>query len=221
MANRTNEFNEAIGALCIAFNRPGTDALFSAYWMGLSDLKQSEIDSACMQAISKCKFMPVPRELRELAGEIPVEQRAILAWDAFIGAVARLGYYRSPDFYDRVINATVRNLGGWKRVCEEAGEPKFETFGRKDFERIYVSLCRSGISIEQGGRLTGEFELQNSASGMLVGDVLKLPGGKTQKWEPDLVATGLPPHRDPRLNPPKAPGRIENKTSGLVQLRKA
>ncbi len=221
MNEPNKRFAQALLALASAFNAECDEMKVRAFWMGLDDIPIEKIELAVRLAMKGCKFMPTVRELRELAGEMSPEQRAIRAFDAFAGAVQSLGCYGSPDFDDRVINATVNNMGGWLRICERADEPDFDVWGRKEFERIYVSLCRTGISSEMGSRLIGYHEQQNTAAGYLRGNTLHLPDGREQAWQPNRIATGLPPHADPRLNPPeRTNGRIAGGYSGLLTLKK-
>lgn len=55
-------------------------------------------------------------ELREFcgvaSGRINVKDRPLLAWQAVLEAISKVGAYVSPDFDDSVINATIRQLGG-------------------------------------------------------------------------------------------------------------
>jgi len=92
------------------------------------------------------------------------EDRAVKAWMAFENAVSRHGYIRSVDFDDKVINATVRALGGWEHCC---GMPaaEFDTFLQKRFQDTYCALSRSGISGEQAEPLLGWCDKQNGLNG--------------------------------------------------------
>ncbi len=194
MNEPNKRFAQALLALASAFNAECDEMKVRAFWMGLDDIPIEKIELAVRLAMKGCKFMPTVRELRELAGEMSPEQRAIRAFDAFAGAVQSLGCCGSPDFDDRVINATVNNMGGWLRICERADEPDFDIWGRKEFERIYVSLCRTGISSEMGSRLIGYHEQQNTAAGYLRGLGRSFPrlqaAARTLGWS--LEFEGLP-----------------------------
>jgi hypothetical protein len=56
------------------------------------------------------KWMPSPGELRELAGDVRPADRAVLAFQALKTACSRVGAFRSPDFDDPLINATVQSI---------------------------------------------------------------------------------------------------------------
>ena len=79
-------------------------------------------------------------------------------------ALSTCGYYNSPNFEDAAINATIRALGGWLRVCE-LQEEEFSKWYRKDFERLYVIYAETGVGQEAGQPLIGYFEQQNRISG--------------------------------------------------------
>jgi hypothetical protein len=111
--------------------------------------------------------MPTPGILRAMAGfgEAPAEERADMAFAALRRAVGRVGHWSSPSFDDPLLNATVRNLGGWLRVCD-LDIQQFETWYRKDFLRIYAMFSRaSGLSKDDVAPLLGDSEAENVAKG--------------------------------------------------------
>lgn len=172
------KFVLAIEALAASFRAEVTEAMFEGYWLALDDLDLNAVGRAVKRAMRECKFMPSARELRELAGELRSEHRAVLAWDAFESAVIRHGGYASVDFDDPLINATIRHLGGWRRVCELSGK-EFDTFLKKDFERVYAALCASGVASDRCTPLLGIHASENALNGF--------PAPKPAK-----VLTGLP-----------------------------
>lgn len=175
-------FVSVLEALCASFRVEPSEALLEGYWLGLSDLALADVQRAAVRAIRECQHMPRPVELRKLTGEMGAEGRAVRAWSALKGAIAAHGAYRSVDFDDPLVNATVRNLGGWPRLCATATE-EFEKWTRKDFERIYSSLMQHGASEEQVMYLPGITETENGARGY-------------EAEPPRRVLTGLPAHRD-------------------------
>jgi hypothetical protein len=187
-----------IKGLAAAHGVEASTALQLGYWMGLKDLPLSSIEHAIDRALSSCRHMPKPVELRELAGEITNTQRAIIAWDALRRAIASHGSYRSVDFDDPLVNATVRNLGGWSKICG-TGTEEFEKWTRKEFERVYLSLCASGASTEACAYLVGATEHRNEAQG---GEALKYIE------PPAIVVTGLPPHKRQVVRQLAAPERL-------------
>lgn len=175
------QFAHLLAALAAAFGREADEALAEGYWLGLADLEIHEVESACARALRESEFFPKPVELRRLAGHMAADMRSVLAWDSVATSVARIGHWTSVDFDDPLINATIRNMGGWTRLCTLPIE-EFQVWGRKEFERIYAALCESGTSAESCAHLPGATEAHNSAKGYEVA-------------APRRVQTGLPPHK--------------------------
>lgn len=149
------------------------EAFFLGYELGLIGVPTDVLEQAVARALQTCKFMPSPAELRELAGcAVGDSSRPLLAWEAFRKAVGACGAYRSVDFDDPAINATVRALGGWERACDLEGDA-FYVWYRKEFERTYATLCESGFSAEMGMPLIGSCESAGQEFGFGCGDDAK------------------------------------------------
>lgn len=175
---------KVISVLCEAFRQKPTEAMFAAYQMGLGDLPVESVEAAAQRAIRTCKFMPTVAELRELAGEPSVKDRALLAYDAAVAAASKYGAYRSPDFDDPTINATIRHIGGWVDFCDS---PADCPFWRKRFLDAYEVFYRRGVGDEQSAPLAGLHERSNRLLG----------------YERDTrteVRTGLPQSTTPKLD---------------------
>ena len=122
--------------------------------------------------------MPPPAKLRELAnaGETSHGDRAVLAWGAFEKAVQGIGYYRSPDFDDPIINATCRNLGGWMAACCTEGE-EFDKWYRQRFLKTYEVLSRRGVGDEESAPLIGCVQRENGRLGYDRKEKVQVPTG--------------------------------------------
>lgn len=129
-------FVTIVTTLCESFNRVPTDGLLEGYWMALSDLSEEEMKRACARAMAESKFMPVPAELLEYAGRAQKRATDIAdAWEAVRRAIDKHDYTDSVDF-GALVNAVIRNLGGWQRLCD-LGREQLDVWTRKEFERIY------------------------------------------------------------------------------------
>ena len=160
----TQTKTQAILALAEMFRRELSKAAVKMYVAALDDLTAEQVTKAATKAAIQCEFMPPPAKLRELAGIVGHADRAMLAFAAFERAVEGVGGYKSPDFDDPIINATVRHLGGWVRCCEMPCS-EFDKFLRPQFIKTYESLSRSEVGVESCGRLIGEFERENARLG--------------------------------------------------------
>lgn len=175
------EFAQAITALAASFRAESDEAMLEGYWWALDDLPLEAVQRAVRSAMRQCKFMPAAFELRELSGVMSNQARAVLAWAAFEKAVRIHGGYETINFDDPLINATVRNLGGWERCCLLPCE-EFDKWLRKDFERVYLALLSSGVSAEAAAPLIGVFDRENLLTGY-------------EGRKPVLFVTGLPAHQ--------------------------
>ena len=171
------DFGITITALARTFNREADEPLLLGYWMGLEDIDMAAVNKGASRAMRECKFMPTVAEIRELSGQMLPADRAALAWEAFRKALQIHGCYESVSFDDKLINATVRNLGGWGRVDERL-EREGETWVRKEFEKVYQMFLRTGATAGQALALGGLHETNND--GVVV---------------PLMITDGLPPHR--------------------------
>lgn len=151
---KEQEVGKAITALAELFNRELSTITLRAYLAALADLSLEEVQRACLSAMQTRKFMPMPAELRELAGLEPPSVAAMRAWESARKTVRLYGAYRSPDFEDQVINATIRALGGWVEFCSMDPE-QLDKFTRKDFEKIYAGFLQYGVSQDAGQPLAG------------------------------------------------------------------
>ena len=151
----------AVNVLAAVFGKTVTPAMLQGYAIGLEGLTPRQIEQATKHAITRCRFMPTPCELRELAGDaVDLEGQAALAWQTVLRSISQIGWYRSVDFEDKCINAAIRGLGGWQWLCELATGDRLPFF-RADFIRLYQSHARVGVPDWLALPLAGEFERQN------------------------------------------------------------
>jgi hypothetical protein len=170
---------QAIATVFEAFQREPTQLALAAYDLALADLATDAIVRACRIALQRCRFLPVPAELREIAVTNGTSYASVAA-HAFVTlqrAVARLGEDRSVNFADGAINAAVRRLGGWRRVCL-LDPAEFDKWFKRDFVETYTRVIREGCREDELAYLPGQLELKNAP---LVGK--PLPGGGTYDAE--------------------------------------
>jgi hypothetical protein len=148
------EFAVAIGAMCAAFGTDASKALILGYWMGLSDLSITDIQQAVARSMRESQHLPKPVELRRLAGEKTPEAAAMAAWGDVQRAIP-LGPYKHVDFSDKLINATIRNLGGWPTFIGRLTDEESEKWLRLEFMKCYAALASSGVNGEACEPLTG------------------------------------------------------------------
>ena len=155
------EFTIVMQTLAVAFDKEATEDLYEVYWQVLKDLPQEAFKRASDEALRTLEWMPKPAQLRKLSGEVGPESRAAVAWQAVRTAIGEHGTYKSVDFSDPVINATIRNMaGGWTELGRREAKD-FDIWGRKEFERIYRALYAAGVTEEAAAHLIGITEHEN------------------------------------------------------------
>lgn len=157
-----HKFVSLIEILAESFGREPSEAMVTGFWIGLQDMPLSDVNAGVRSALKSCETMPRPAHIRRLAGsaELGSDHQATLAWQAVREALARHGTYASVEFDDPIINATIRNMGGWVELGRKP-EGDFDIWTRKEFERIYQTISRAGASADDTSHLPGISEKEN------------------------------------------------------------
>jgi hypothetical protein len=120
-------------------------------------LTDAELALATKRAVAECRFMPAPAELLTLAGRgRNTEVEGAEAWETVRRAVDEHDYTASVDF-GPLVNAVVRNLGGWDRLCRLDLEA-LNVWARKEFERIYAAFSPKDPAALNGDPHIGAFK---------------------------------------------------------------
>ena len=186
-------FSNVMQLLAVTYDKEATVDLIEAYWAALKDLPLDDIKRSASQAMRRLEWMPKPAQLRKLAGDVEPDHRAAIAWEVVRKALNQHGTYRSVDFDDPVINATIRNLGGWIELGQKDSKD-FDVWTRKEFERIYQAIYASGVTEEASAYLTGKTEHENA--------------GRYEVEPPVKVRLSLPPPNVKRLSSGTVPKEI-------------
>jgi hypothetical protein len=164
---REEQIAECVTILAEAFRQRVSEMTFRTYDIGLSDLDINDVKRAVVKAIRECKFMPTVRELRELCGvsetSIDRKDRPLLAWAAVRYAMSKVGAYDTTTFTDPVVNATIRQLGDWPKLCETRSADLH--WLEKSFCKTYTALYGAKLSEEQTRPLPGLTEIDNVRNG--------------------------------------------------------
>lgn len=193
-----------VSALCEAFGRKPSEATYKAFEWGLDGLTVAQMNQAFSRALRETrKFMPPPADLRILAGEQTAEDRSVRAWQTVLDNLY-LGPYKHVDFAeDLLINATIRNLGGWPNFIARFTDEEAEKWVRKEFLHTYERLAHArvnGTACEAlPGLSTGGIEVANgerlltppAVHAIANGDVDVVPAIERKK-HPYLIEDKLP-----------------------------
>jgi hypothetical protein len=142
--------------LADAFGRQLSEAGQLMYLRALREVPDDALAAGADAVLHGTReFMPTPGQLRFAClnyGDSP-ETRAVAAWDVAHNAI-RYGAMQSVDFADKLINATIRSLGGWPRFCRRRREEL--TWVRKEFLETYRHYLERGVDDARTDVLPGE-----------------------------------------------------------------
>lgn len=143
-----------------------------------SDLTPEQLNDALLRYSREGTEFTTPAAVRKFAGhgEASIDDRAGVAWAIVRREMHRTGAYESVNFDDVAINAAIRNIGGWEKLCEIAAD-QIDWKG-KEFVSMYKTIVRTGIG--DGSPLHGITARANA--------------GRFDPPPPRLIATGLAPH---------------------------
>lgn len=128
-----------------------------AYLKALEPYGDEQIEAAIWKAASVFKFFPKPAELLELIEGSP-NDKAWEAWETLLGAISRIGPWKSVRFKDGRIGRVVDVLGGWIKICEwTEDELKWR---REEFMSAYKAMRDSPSVV-----LPGITHLENAMNG--------------------------------------------------------
>lgn len=165
----------AVATLAATFNREVKRELLTAWEVALGDLTPEQIGTAMAAALQSCKFFPAPAELRAFVRPPrDFAHEAALAWAVVRRAIDRYDYSVKGIDFGPVVNAVVRQLGGWDAMCR-ATLTDLDVWKRKEFERLYL-LFAPKPGVGDVGRM-----LEGPTDGRVYGHaVVAIPGIPSQ-----------------------------------------
>ena len=135
-----------------------TDAMLDGYWLVLDDLTEAQLKVAARAALSRPSgFMPSPGELLAFVRPaVSMETASVVAWQAVRRAIDVHDYLVATIDFGPLVNAVIRNLGGWDTLCR-ATLPELDNPGwlRKRFEEVYRALSTTNPQALNGEALSG------------------------------------------------------------------
>ena len=170
-------FMASLALISTAFDRKISEPLIEGYWIALRDLTDEELAVATKRALSECTFMPVPAELLGLAGRArSLDADVAQAWQTVRGAIDKHDYIVASIDFGQLVNAVIRNLGGWDTLCR-ATLPELDNPGwlRKRFDEVYRALAPTNHTALAGEPLRGALPERFGGAGNVVVSI----GGKT------------------------------------------
>lgn len=164
-SKQKTEFLEMLTALAELYGRELSKPALKLYLQIVSkypfDAVKRAMASYLENASGKASFFPKPGDIIALIDGNP-DDRASQAWAEVLEALERVGTYASIKFRDPIINACIKELGGWTRL----GQLDFHTleFLGNEFRRLYRQFYQTG-KVPRVEYLPGRVETSNNARG--------------------------------------------------------
>lgn len=156
-----SSFMASMVSLQAYFRKTITDPVLDMYYKNLKQYADEIFAHALIKIFhnfhpSSTVPFPLIADFMEAIGDT-AENRAQLAVIAVKRAAESIGSYRSVDFGDPALHATINRFGGWPEIANWANHGKWE-FQEKNFMRAYISAYESG---EEAPPVMGHFEMDN------------------------------------------------------------
>jgi hypothetical protein len=143
------DFAKILAGLAEAFRTELTAAQIKVYAFGLGDMPIDAVRTAAWRHIKEGRFFPSVSELR---GETPIEDAALIAWNALERAAEKIGAYQDLEVEDpRLAIAVSHTFGSWPAFCELEDGPAL-AMKRKEFMAQYKA---ARVSDRKPVRLAG------------------------------------------------------------------
>jgi hypothetical protein len=185
-----------LGAAELYDKSPSKNAM-ELWWNALKHLEIDQVETGISKAIQdpdRPRFMPQPADVIKYATP---PKSALIAWTQVERAMNAHGCYATVQFSDGVINAVIKDMGGWPWLCSQnINEP----WTQKEFERRYEAYRACGEQLHEP--LLGIHEKNNRVSNFLeyVPDTILISDGGG--------VTMLPPHLPDELPGFKGPVKM-------------
>ena len=158
------------------------------YFELCKDLELQQLKENVFSLLKERVYSGFP-QIAEIRGasKNEVENKAELAWIAFVNAIRNYGYDYSVMFKDPVIHTIVEIWGGWVRISEQLpGEEQEQQWWHKDFIKLYRGAAQKG---EHSKYIKGFVEIQNGSKypGFSRLIILDEKGKKIKETKPERI----------------------------------
>lgn len=136
-------------ALQEAFSQDISELKMEIYFKALLDMAIEDIEKSTWQIINTRTTATFPK-VAEIRGALngSIEDKAVLAYDAFTKGKAKTGAYDSVCFEDRLIHAVVEAMGGWSGIAGVCMITEDEwKFKRREFLDLYRAISRQSVRV--------------------------------------------------------------------------
>lgn len=179
------EFKATIGVLIATVGKSMPDEMVAAWYLMLQELTAEQLERGIVVTLRTHQYAGFPpigtiweNSIGAAGRVVNLETRAMVAWDRVLTAIRVQGGYRTVEFDDPIIHATVRSLGGWVQLTDATSED-LSRFIQPKFVKMYSALAQYGITEAEAAPLFGLIDTANTKAGYELGEVV-------------AIATGLP-----------------------------
>jgi hypothetical protein len=132
--NECKDFVKILTAAGVIYNTEVDEQIFSIYWRILKKFSIEKLKDAFSKHFEASQFFPKPADIITII-EGGKDAKALKAWVKVVDKIKSEGAYSSVSFRDKKINATIKKMGGWVKLC--AMTTREEAFKAIDFQKIY------------------------------------------------------------------------------------
>lgn len=170
------EFGIVLAGVFTLYGKQLSPALFGIWWESMRPYDFAAVkDALNRHAVNpdNGQFLPKPADVVKLIGGGTLDA-ALVAWSKVDRAVRSVGTYESVCFDDALINAVLRDMGGWVMFGTKTEDEW--PFVAREFENRYRGYCTRGRVPDYPRYLAGIHERDNSQQGfdtrapVLIGD---------------------------------------------------
>jgi len=174
----SNGFRVLMVGAAEVYGRQISDQLISVYWKVLEQYQFDDVARGFNRHLENPdtgQFWPKPGDIiRHIGGDTGTQ--ALAAWTRVSNAVRWHGSWASVDFADDKIHATIRDMGGWIKICET--EEKELPFIRNQFCKRFQAYVVNP-PMETPPALIGREESGNASLGFQKPHMTQIAGGST------------------------------------------
>lgn len=174
--NDFDRFAAMLTGVADYYGRQLSAGAVTVYWQGLKDFDLQAVEAAMWQhakAGDNGQFMPKIADVAKLI-EGGRGDKAQLAWTKVDRAIRMVGTYADVIFDDKLIHATIADMGGWIHIGTKSDDDW--PFVQREFETRYRGHAQRIGDVPHQSVLTGIANAQNGPTGQtlqparLIGD---------------------------------------------------
>jgi len=167
--NDKKQFSELMLAIGEVFQKIPNKTQMEIYFRALEDLTIEQVSHACSEIVKTRKItgtLPLPAEIRDLAGGGNLDDRALVAWHKLVYALDHYGCGNSVAFDDpAIMGAIILWAGSWRKIKDIEWTYDNDTWVQKAFISAYKAAAREQMRTPE--YFPGDYEHDNGGKGLI------------------------------------------------------